>query len=150
MNRVIIPLHSFVDLITNSSSEIFVAADANTVKAVKKLIDNVLKAAGSDKTASDLFDISLGYGVTDNETYDTKFVTKAEFEKIKEAYQEWEDDDQSGDEPRYDPRYTEDGFSNIIVTVKPDIPTEAKAAAKAAAKTLSDLTGLFQIDATYD
>ena len=56
---ITIPIHSFVDLITNSSSEIFVSADANTVKAVKKLIDNILKASGSDKTADDLFEISL-------------------------------------------------------------------------------------------
>ncbi len=148
---ITIPIHSFVDLITNSSSEIFVSADANTVKAVKKLIDNILKASGSDKTADDLFEISLGYEVTDNETYDNKFVTKAEFEKIEETYQEWEDGDQRRAEPRFQPRYSDGDYrnSNILVTVKDDVPSEQKAAAKAAAKTLSDLTGLFQIDASY-
>ena len=148
---LIIPIHSFVDLITNSSSEIFVSADENTVKAVKKLIDNILKASGSDKTADDLFEISLGYEVTDNETYDNKFVTKAEFEKIEETYQEWEDGDQRRAEPRFQPRYSDGDYrnSNILVTVKDDVPSEQKAAAKAAAKTLSDLTGLFQIDASY-
>ena len=146
-----IPIHSFVDLITNSSSEIFVSADVNTVKAVKKLIDNILKASGSDKTSDDLFDIGLGYEVTDTETYDNKFVTKAEFEKIEETYQEWEDGDQRRAEPRFQPRYSDGDYrnSNILVTVKDDVPSEQKAAAKAAAKTLSDLTGLFQIDATY-
>ena len=146
-----IPIHSFVDLITNSSSEIFVSADANTVKAVKKLIDNILKASGSDKTADDLFEIGLGYEVTDNETYDNKFVTKSEFEKIEEEYQEWEDGDQSEDEPRFRPRYSDGDYSNsnLLVTVKDDVSSEQKAAAKAAAKTLSDLTGLFEIDASY-
>ena len=148
---ITIPIHSFVDLITNSSSEIFVSADANTVKAVKKLIDNILKASGSDKTSDDLFDIGLGYEVTDIETYDNKFVTKAEFEKIEETYQEWEDGDQSEDEPRFQPRYSDGDYSNsnLLVTVKDDVSSEQKAAAKAAAKTLSDLTGLFEIDASY-
>ena len=148
---ITIPIHSFVDLITNSSSEIFVSADANTVKAVKKLIDNILKASGSDKTADDLFEIGLGYEVTDNETYDNKFVTKAEFEKIEETYQEWEDGDQRRAEPRFQPRYSDGDYSNsnLLVTVKDDVSSEQKAAAKAAAKTLSDLTGLFEIDASY-
>ena len=148
---ITIPIHSFVDLITNSSSEIFVAADENTIKAVRKLIDNILKASGSDKTSDDLFDIGLGYEVTDIETYDNKFVTKAEFEKIEEAYQEWEDGDQSGDEPRFQPSCSDGDYSNsnLLVTVKDDVSSEQKAAAKAAAKTLSDLTGLFEIDASY-
>ena len=148
---ITIPIHSFVDLITNSSSEIFVAADENTIKAVRKLIDNILKASGSDKTSDDLFDIGLGYEVTDIETYDNKFVTKAEFEKIEETYQEWEDGDQSEDEPRFQPRYSDGDYSNsnLLVTVKDDVSSEQKAAAKAAAKTLSDLTGLFEIDASY-
>ena len=146
-----IPIHSFVDLITNSSSEIFVTADGNTVKAVKKLIDDILKSSGSDKTVDDLFEISIGYEVTDNKTYDNKFVTKAEFEKIEAEYQEWEDGDQSKDEPRFQPCYSDGDYrnSNILVTVKDDVPSEQKAAAKAAAKTLSDLTGLFEIDASY-
>ena len=145
-----IPIHSFVDLITNSSSEIFVSADESTVKAVKKLIDNILKASGSDKTVDDLFEIGIGYEVTDTKTYDNKFVTKAEFEKIEAEYQEWEDGELLA-EPRFQPCYSDGDYrnSNLIVTVKDDVASEQKLAARNAAKTLSDLTGLFEIDASY-
>lgn len=54
-----IPIHSFVDVITNSSSEIFVVADDNTKVLCKDLINNFLSMTGSDKKADDLFDIKL-------------------------------------------------------------------------------------------
>ena len=44
-----------VDIITNSSSEIYIFAGDSTVKAVKELVDNLLKGVGSEKTADDLF-----------------------------------------------------------------------------------------------
>ena len=141
-----IPLHSFVDLITNSSSEIFVQADENTIKSVKKLIDNLIKASGSDKTADDLFEIDLGYEVVNNETYDTELVTKERFDEIEEKYNEREDTNEDGeDEPKYSLRYSESGCrnSNIVVRVK----DKSNKAAEEAAKTLSDLTGLFQLEA---
>ena len=55
----IIKIHSFIDLITNSSTEIFVEANQNTIKSVKSVIDNILKLAGSNFTADDLFEFSL-------------------------------------------------------------------------------------------
>jgi hypothetical protein len=65
--HILIPVHSFVDLITNSSSEVFVTADRKTVECFTKLVDGILKAAGSDKTCNDLFVVTLetrdgGYG----------------------------------------------------------------------------------------
>lgn len=54
-----IPLHSFVDLITNSSSEIFVCANDSTVTAAIKLVDSILIAGGSKFRANDLFDITV-------------------------------------------------------------------------------------------
>ena len=57
---LIIPVHSFVDIITNSSSELYVTADRNTIEAMKNMVDAVLKAGGSDKSADDLFTFSLG------------------------------------------------------------------------------------------
>ena len=59
MNSLIIPIHSFVDLITNSSTEIFVKADNNTINAIKEMIDCILKATDSSLTADDLFEFSL-------------------------------------------------------------------------------------------
>lgn len=66
-NTLRIPLHSFVDLITNSSSETFVAADRQTVSALEDIIDVLLSSVGSDQKCHDLFRIGLdtedgGYG----------------------------------------------------------------------------------------
>lgn len=57
-----INVHSFIDVITNSSTEIYMWADEGSVKTVKGIIDTILKAAKSDKTADDLFDIRVKEG----------------------------------------------------------------------------------------
>lgn len=67
MTTLRIPLHSFIDLITNSSSETFVAADRQTVSALEDIIDVLLSSVGSDQKCHDLFRIGLdtedgGYG----------------------------------------------------------------------------------------
>jgi hypothetical protein len=62
MKSVTIPIHSFVDLITNSSSEIFVSANERTVKLIEELINHLLKGAGSTKTSNDLFSIAVSDG----------------------------------------------------------------------------------------
>ena len=54
-----IPLHSFVDLITNSSSEIFISATDSTVTAIRKLVDSLLLAGGSKFTVDEMFEITL-------------------------------------------------------------------------------------------
>ncbi len=66
-NTLRIPLHSFVDLITNSSSETFVSADRQTVSTLEDIIDVLLSSVGSDQKCHDLFRIGLdtedgGYG----------------------------------------------------------------------------------------
>ena len=66
-NTLRIPLHSFVDLITNSSSETFVSADRQTVSTLEDIIDVLLISVGSDQKCHDLFRIGLdtedgGYG----------------------------------------------------------------------------------------
>ncbi len=58
--KIIIPLHSFVDLITNSSSEVYVYADSSTVEAARELIEALFnQAAYPGLKATDFFDISL-------------------------------------------------------------------------------------------
>lgn len=51
----IVNLHSVIDVITNSSTEIFSSATSNAVEGVKKLIDAILEAGGSDVRHQDLF-----------------------------------------------------------------------------------------------
>lgn len=57
--EVRIPMHSIIDVITNSSTEIFTSASDTGVKYVTELLEKVLKAAGSDKTVDELFDIKF-------------------------------------------------------------------------------------------
>ena len=59
MTTLRIPLHSFVDLITNSSSEIFISATDSTVTAIRKLVDSLLLAGGSKFTVDEMFEITL-------------------------------------------------------------------------------------------
>lgn len=53
-----VPLHSVIDLITNSSTEIFVYSE-NSVEPAKELINEILKLQGIDKKCEDLFDIRV-------------------------------------------------------------------------------------------
>ncbi len=59
MESVILRVHSVVDIITNSSSEIYVEATEHTVKNVKELVDNLFALTGSQLKCDDVFDIKL-------------------------------------------------------------------------------------------
>lgn len=77
---ILIPFHSFVDLITNSSSETFISATEASVKTAKNLINEMLKAMGKTETADDLFNIGLTYWVQQWEKTDddgNEFKTEA-------------------------------------------------------------------------
>lgn len=110
--KLIIPFHSFVDVITNSSTQIYVQAGDNTIKALKELIDNILKSGNSQATADDLFEFSLA--------------------PLDEYQQKRED---SGE------------YYSKALIIKSKQGTESS---EAAAKVLSDLTNLFNIEANYD
>ena len=53
-----IPVHSLIDLITNSSTEIFVHSE-KSVEPAKALLTELLKLEGSDKTCDDVFEITI-------------------------------------------------------------------------------------------
>lgn len=57
MKKLKLNVHSFVDIITNSSTEIYTYA-TNEENAYK-LINEILKIAGSEKKAEDLFNVSI-------------------------------------------------------------------------------------------
>lgn len=72
-----IKIHSFVDLITNSSTEIFVRADEKTIQTVKDLIDTLLKLGNSNLKADDLFEFQLvldGYDFIKDEDGNTEYI----------------------------------------------------------------------------
>ena len=134
MNKYyVINLASFVDLITNSSSEIFVSASKSTVTAIKDTINNILKLGGSVATCDDLFDIKLW--VEDSQYYDND---KEEYVDVSGEYTP-ELERKMGDSER-PPAVT------LMVKPKDKYSKEAKAAADV----LSSLTSLFYIEERYD
>jgi len=58
LETVRIPVHSMIDLITNSSTEIFVDC-TGSVQPAKDLLQELLKLNGSDKTVDEVFDVTL-------------------------------------------------------------------------------------------
>ena len=63
MKSIIIPIHSVIDVITNSSTELYVEATEQTVTAAKSVLAAILKATGSTQMVDELFDVSLAYWV---------------------------------------------------------------------------------------
>lgn len=73
-------IQSYVDIITNSSTSVFTWA--NNTNGVKSIINGVLKAAGSEFTVDDLFDIKIEYNISLSDT-DGFYIEKLE-ELVKE------------------------------------------------------------------
>lgn len=76
-------IHSVVDLITNSSTELFTYVTDYSVSCVRGIIQTVLDEANSGLNVDDLFEISL---VWDNFDY-----------TVQEADRRWEQSDKSVD-----------------------------------------------------
>ena len=98
-----------VDIITNSSSEIFVFANKKSIETIKKLIDNLLKIGGSALKCDNLFEIDL---VMENLYCDDGIERK----NVSV------DDPIYGKEVQKKIKYMEEngeGYSNIIVSAKP-------------------------------
>ena len=57
--NITLRIHSFIDIITNSSTEIFVQANDETIKNIKLLVDNILKIGGSSLRCDDIFTMSI-------------------------------------------------------------------------------------------
>jgi len=54
-----INIHSLVDVITNSSTEIFISIKKGGVKMAYELLNHILQIGGSTEKAEDLFDIEI-------------------------------------------------------------------------------------------
>jgi len=89
MKTIKIPIHSMIDLITNSSTEIFVTSDSS-VKPAKELLSELLKINGSDKTVDEVFTLSVeidndtlaDYVADQMEEYDEELYEKLGFENL--------------------------------------------------------------------
>ena len=59
MKEAKLRIHSFIDIITNSSTEIFIRATNNTIKNIQSLVNNLLSIANSNLKCEDIFIMSL-------------------------------------------------------------------------------------------
>jgi len=91
-----IPIHSMIDLITNSSTEIFVHSESS-VKPAKDLLAELLKMENSEKTVDEVFTFSIETGdlsyfieiLADNmEDYDEETFNKLGLKDLNWAKQE--------------------------------------------------------------
>jgi hypothetical protein len=162
---VILPVHSFVDVITNSSSEIFVAADKSTITAIKKLVDNIISASVVVATdiggkvvdipsADSIFTFDLVYLCYDA-SYNEKWLTADEIKTLKAKNDEiLENPDdytekQVSDADAWEYK-DEDGDGYVKCNVRVQVRDKTNKSAVAAAKVLSDLTAIFNIEASYN
>lgn len=121
-NKYTFPLHSFVDLITNSSTEIYIEASEKTIETLKELINNLLTMGGSKLTCDDLFTIEID---------------KHEFkDRYDEDYDVWNKADYH------------DGYYDVSLLVK--CKNENSEVGKATAPVLSNLTDMFHMSSEYN
>src|ERR1035437_3820902 len=57
--EIIVPVHSLVDVITNSSSELYTWASEDSVKHTKILITEIMESLGVPGSVEDYFDITM-------------------------------------------------------------------------------------------
>ena len=58
MKSFILNIHSFIDVITNSSTEIFIDY-SRSIKPCKEMINEMLKTFGVEQTCDDIFEVTL-------------------------------------------------------------------------------------------
>jgi len=84
--KIIVATHSVIDLITNSSTEMFIDF-SGSVEPLKALIDEFFKASSIDKTCDDVFKITIRPSWWDDRDYQ---------EDAEEEFNDsWEDDGES-------------------------------------------------------
>jgi len=80
MKELRLKIHSVVDVITNSSTVIYTEASESAIETAKSIIDDILKVAGSGKTADDLFTFEVKVLPTDSE--EMLFYNEGELEDL--------------------------------------------------------------------
>lgn len=159
MQQLRIKYHSFIDIITNSSTEIYVSVGDWSVNAVKDLVNGMLKIAKSDKTCDDLFEISVNnyrceewildkigdYYLSDRMTWD-EYEVLTDDEKLNKYFQETGETHETMSTKYYE--YIDDDYdsfdeSSLLVKAKTDDPDVIEVA-----KILHNLRDIFAIEAS--
>lgn len=127
MEIIKISYHSFIDMITNSSTMVYVECHAKTKEFLFEFIDSLLKIAGSNKKAEDLFVVKIkrdcfyNYN-TDTELYDVDI----EFDRDGNRTDDYQDDDNFEDHVLFlIPKDSTQEVINIMKSIKKIFNIEA-------------------------
>ena len=83
--KIVVAAHSVIDLITNSSTEMFIDF-SGSIEPLKELINEFFKASGVDKTCDDVFKLSIRPVWWNDTNY---------MEETEEDFENWEEDGES-------------------------------------------------------
>lgn len=124
-------INSITDVITNSSTSVFVVYDEGNIKTIKELVNSILEISG-EYTFDDLFDIQM---IVNEEAIENFFdkdeITQEDIDKYQDIY--WNSDDE----------YMMQPFEGIKVIPKKDISEKA-------AKLIERIDNIFYLDYTSD
>lgn len=77
--KITIPVHSVIDLITNSSSETFVTATDKAVNTIKEILSEFLSSVGDTRSVDEIFSVDLVYDGYDKDDNYTAIVGTSEY-----------------------------------------------------------------------
>jgi hypothetical protein len=80
--KLLLKIHSIIDVITNSSTEIFTFANNDAVEKAYEMLNEILKISNSDKKAEDLFNIRIVPDISQIDNYICKIEDIEEAESI--------------------------------------------------------------------
>lgn len=134
---MMVKIQSISDIITNSSSEVFVIYDQNGIDAIKTLVNSLLRIANSKYIFDDLFDIQFVWDDIAEEYYNDNGGFKSTGQTFEEYRQCLQDERL---------RYMEGAPVIIGIKVTPKLNTSE---CKEAADILSTIDSIFKSDVFY-
>lgn len=132
-----VKIQSVSDIITNSSSEVFVIYDQNGIDAIKTLVNSLLKIANSKYVFDDLFDIRFIWDEIVEEYYNDDGGFESTGQTIEEYRQHLQDE-----RLHY-------GEGSPVITGIEVIPKLDTSECREAADALSTIDNIFRSDVFY-
>lgn len=137
MQNMMVKIQSISDIITNSSSEVFVIYDQNGIDTIKDIVNSILKLAKSEYSCDDLFDIQLVWDDIVEEYYNGDGGFEGTGKTLEEYRQDMQDDR----------LYYREGCPTIEgIKITPKLDTQE---CKDAADALSLIDKIFESDSFY-
>lgn len=132
-----VKIQSISDIITNSSSEVFVIYDQYGIDKIKEIVNSILKLSKSEYSCDDLFDIQFEWDDIVEEYYNDEGGFKGTGMTLEGYRQKVQDD-------RLDCREGRPVITGIKITPKLDIP-----GCKEAAHILETVNSIFESEVFY-